>query len=163
MKKNKNKYDNMTCVGARVALAPTGFVTAPCSGRHDECCEGWKCKTEHEVSVKLGSRKNSFLASTDAPFANSPAKGNQCCLPQPLLDVTALICPPCALTPAGSCTKEVVLNAPSHQVQQNRTCSTTPRACAARGKSCLLSNKTLTSSISRATPTRNSTARTPRV
>ena len=87
-----NKHDDKDCVGAQVDIE--GFVSAPCGGKHGKCCEGWMCKTEGEVFVKLGDRKISFITSTAAPYDDSFAKVDQCCLSEKQLDVTTLFCPP---------------------------------------------------------------------
>ena len=93
--RHKNKHEDKACVGAQVY--PNGFVSAPCGGKRGTCCKGWTCKIDGEVSVKLGDKSNNFITSTNAPYADSTAKVDQCCLSQEDLDVTSLFCPPDAL------------------------------------------------------------------
>ena len=89
--RHKNKHEDKACVGAQVY--PNGFVSAPCGGKRGTCCKGWTCKIDGEVSVKLGDKSNNFITSTDAPYLQSDANFDQCCLPEELLDVTSLFCP----------------------------------------------------------------------
>ena len=93
---HNNKHDDKACVGAQVY--PNGFVSAPCGGKHGTCCEGWTCKTDGKVSVKLGDKRNNFITSTAAPFAEYSSPEDQCCLPEKKLAVTSLFCPPDAIT-----------------------------------------------------------------
>ena len=89
--RHKNKHEDKACVGAQVY--PNGFVSAPCGGKRGTCCKGWTCKIDGEVSVKLGDKSNNFITSTNAPYADSTAKVDHCCLSQEDLDVTSLFCP----------------------------------------------------------------------
>ena len=115
--RHKNKHEDKACVGAQVY--PNGFVSAPCGGKHGTCCEGWTCKTDGKVSVKLGDKRNNFITSTVAPFAKDSSPEDQCCLPEKGLHVTSLFCPPDAIED-GKC---VIEDLPDDFSVENLACA----------------------------------------